>query len=202
MIADRTYRAVSFLIARVKSRLGFAAPTGQKARRALAHRAFRLRGQRLEVREQLVALNLRLARCDQQIATHARCSDVARRAGDSGSRLEEKCHDHTNRGRLQVRANICEGQKNRTLTLTLRGSPCKQEVLANRIGRLQPTAADRATGDTFFASSKTPCSKAYTIARAAVLRVGTITVATVTPLIRATSGDSRYLTHAAWLYSL
>jgi hypothetical protein len=36
----------------------------------------------LEVREQLAALNLRLARCDQQIATHARSSDVARRAGE------------------------------------------------------------------------------------------------------------------------
>jgi hypothetical protein len=36
----------------------------------------------LEVREQLVALNLRLARCDQQIATHARCSDVERRAAN------------------------------------------------------------------------------------------------------------------------
>ena len=36
----------------------------------------------LEVREQLVALNLRLARCDQQIATHARNSDVAKRAGE------------------------------------------------------------------------------------------------------------------------
>ncbi|MGY6163853.1 IS110 family RNA-guided transposase [Paraburkholderia strydomiana] len=41
-----------------------------------------VRAMLLEVREQLVALNLRLARCDQQIATHARCSDVARRAGE------------------------------------------------------------------------------------------------------------------------
>jgi hypothetical protein len=48
MIADRTYSAVSFLAARVKSRLRFAAPTGHKARRALAHRAFRLRGQRTD----------------------------------------------------------------------------------------------------------------------------------------------------------
>jgi hypothetical protein len=46
MIADRTSRAVSFLAARVKGRLRFAAPTGHKARRALAHRAYRLRGQR------------------------------------------------------------------------------------------------------------------------------------------------------------
>lgn len=46
MIADQTCKAVSFLAARVKSRLRFAAPTGHKARRALAHRAFRLRGQR------------------------------------------------------------------------------------------------------------------------------------------------------------
>jgi transposase len=36
----------------------------------------------LEVREQLIALNLRLARCDQQIAAHARSSDVARRASE------------------------------------------------------------------------------------------------------------------------
>jgi hypothetical protein len=49
MIADRTYRAVSFLAARVKSRLRFAAPTGHKARRVLAHRAFRLRGQKQTV---------------------------------------------------------------------------------------------------------------------------------------------------------
>jgi transposase len=35
-----------------------------------------------EVREQLAALHLRLARCDQQIASHARSSDVARRAGE------------------------------------------------------------------------------------------------------------------------
>jgi hypothetical protein len=45
MIADRTYSAVSFLAARVKSRLRFAAPTGPKATQVLAHRAFRLRGQ-------------------------------------------------------------------------------------------------------------------------------------------------------------
>jgi hypothetical protein len=38
MIADRTYRPVSFLAERVKNRLRFAAPTGRKARRALAHR--------------------------------------------------------------------------------------------------------------------------------------------------------------------
>ena len=44
MIAHQTYRAVSFLAERVKNRLRFAAPTGRKARRALAHRAFRLRG--------------------------------------------------------------------------------------------------------------------------------------------------------------
>ncbi|CAE6778004.1 hypothetical protein R69888_04166 [Paraburkholderia haematera] len=43
MIADRTYRAVPFPAARVKSRLCFAAPNGRKARRALARRAFRLR---------------------------------------------------------------------------------------------------------------------------------------------------------------
>jgi hypothetical protein len=36
----------------------------------------------LEVSEQLVALNLRLARCDQQIATHARNSNVTKRAGE------------------------------------------------------------------------------------------------------------------------
>jgi transposase len=41
-----------------------------------------VRAMLLEVREQLAALNLRLARCDQQIATHARSSDVARRAGE------------------------------------------------------------------------------------------------------------------------
>ncbi len=41
-----------------------------------------VRAMLLEVREQLVALNLRLAGCDQQIAAHARCSDVARRAGE------------------------------------------------------------------------------------------------------------------------
>ncbi|SAL71296.1 hypothetical protein AWB69_08599 [Caballeronia udeis] len=45
MIADRTGRTVSFLAARVKSRLPFAAPTGHKATQVLAHRAFRLRGQ-------------------------------------------------------------------------------------------------------------------------------------------------------------
>jgi len=45
MIADRTCRAVSFLAERVKSRLRFAASTGRKASRVLAHRAFRLRGQ-------------------------------------------------------------------------------------------------------------------------------------------------------------
>jgi hypothetical protein len=44
MIADRTYRALSFLAARVKNRLRFAAPTGHKARRVRAHRAFPLRG--------------------------------------------------------------------------------------------------------------------------------------------------------------
>ncbi|SDG26110.1 hypothetical protein SAMN05216466_102649 [Paraburkholderia phenazinium] len=44
MIADRTYRAVLFLAARVKNRLRFAALTGHKTRRALAHRVFRLRG--------------------------------------------------------------------------------------------------------------------------------------------------------------
>jgi hypothetical protein len=48
MIADRTYKAVSFLAARVKNHLRFAAPSGRKARRALAHRAFRLRGQRTD----------------------------------------------------------------------------------------------------------------------------------------------------------
>lgn len=48
MIAHRTYRAVSFLAARVKNRLRFAAPTRHKARRALAHRAIRLRGQRTD----------------------------------------------------------------------------------------------------------------------------------------------------------
>jgi hypothetical protein len=31
MIADRTYKAVSFLAARVKNHLRFAAPTGRKA---------------------------------------------------------------------------------------------------------------------------------------------------------------------------
>ncbi|WP_310360385.1 IS110 family RNA-guided transposase [Paraburkholderia strydomiana] len=36
----------------------------------------------LEVREQLVALNARLAGCDLQIASHARSSDVARRASE------------------------------------------------------------------------------------------------------------------------
>ena len=41
MIADRAYRAASFLAERVKSHLRFAAPTGHKARRALAHRAIR-----------------------------------------------------------------------------------------------------------------------------------------------------------------
>ena len=41
-----------------------------------------VRAMLLEVREQLAALNLRLARCDQQIATHARSNDVARRAGE------------------------------------------------------------------------------------------------------------------------
>ncbi|AEI79349.1 transposase orfB protein [Cupriavidus necator N-1] len=41
MIADRTCRAVSFLAARVKSRLRFAAHTGHKARQSLAHPAFR-----------------------------------------------------------------------------------------------------------------------------------------------------------------
>ncbi|SOE95409.1 hypothetical protein SAMN05414139_08280 [Burkholderia sp. D7] len=45
MIADRTGRTVSFLAARVKNRLRFAAPTGRKATQVLAHRAFRLRGQ-------------------------------------------------------------------------------------------------------------------------------------------------------------
>jgi transposase len=36
----------------------------------------------LEVREQLAALNARLAGCDRQIASHARSSDVARRASE------------------------------------------------------------------------------------------------------------------------
>jgi hypothetical protein len=35
----------------------------------------------LEVREQVAALNLRLARYDQQIASHVRSSDVGRRSG-------------------------------------------------------------------------------------------------------------------------
>jgi hypothetical protein len=42
MIADRAYKAVSFLAARMKSRLRFAAPNGRKARQVLA---LRLRGQ-------------------------------------------------------------------------------------------------------------------------------------------------------------
>jgi transposase len=41
-----------------------------------------VRAMLLEVREQLAALTLRLARCDQQIATHARTNDVARRVGE------------------------------------------------------------------------------------------------------------------------
>lgn len=41
MIADRKRKAVSFL-----SRLRFAAPAGHKARQALAHRVYRLRGLR------------------------------------------------------------------------------------------------------------------------------------------------------------
>ncbi len=41
-----------------------------------------MRAMLLEVREQLAALNLRLARCDRQIATPARSSDVARRASE------------------------------------------------------------------------------------------------------------------------
>jgi hypothetical protein len=45
MIADRAYKAVSFLAARMKSRLRFAAPNGRKARQVLALRTFRLRGQ-------------------------------------------------------------------------------------------------------------------------------------------------------------
>jgi hypothetical protein len=49
MIADRTYRTVAFLAARVKNRLRFAAPTGHKARRVLAHRAFRMWGQKQTV---------------------------------------------------------------------------------------------------------------------------------------------------------
>lgn len=40
-----------------------------------------VRAMLLEVREQLAGLNLRLVRCDKQIATHAKSSDVARRAG-------------------------------------------------------------------------------------------------------------------------
>jgi hypothetical protein len=45
MIADRTYRAASFLAARVKNRLRLAASTDHKAPQVLALRAFRLRGQ-------------------------------------------------------------------------------------------------------------------------------------------------------------
>jgi len=45
MIADREGRAVSFLGARVKSCLRFAARSGRKVRRVLAQRALRLRGQ-------------------------------------------------------------------------------------------------------------------------------------------------------------
>jgi transposase len=41
-----------------------------------------VRAMLLEVRERLAVVNLRLARCDQHIATHARRSDVARRARD------------------------------------------------------------------------------------------------------------------------
>jgi hypothetical protein len=43
MIADRTARTVSFLAARVKNRLRFAASTGHKATQVLANKAFRLR---------------------------------------------------------------------------------------------------------------------------------------------------------------
>lgn len=55
MIAHWTYRTVSFLAARVKNRLRFAAPAGHKARRALTHRAFRLRGQRTDGERWLLA---------------------------------------------------------------------------------------------------------------------------------------------------
>jgi hypothetical protein len=48
MIAHRTYRAVYLLAGRVRNRLRFAAPFGRKARQAMAHRAFRLRGQRIK----------------------------------------------------------------------------------------------------------------------------------------------------------
>jgi hypothetical protein len=55
MIADRACRAVFFLAARVKSRLRFAAPNGHKTRRALAHRTFRLGGQRTDGERRLMA---------------------------------------------------------------------------------------------------------------------------------------------------
>lgn len=53
MIADRTCGTVSFPAAGVKSRLCFAARTGHKARQTLAHRVFRVRGQR--TRRQMTA---------------------------------------------------------------------------------------------------------------------------------------------------
>jgi len=54
-----------------------------------------------EVREQLADLNLRLVRCDQQIATHARNSDVARRAGGEVLNNGRPVNDHVNRPGLR-----------------------------------------------------------------------------------------------------
>ena len=62
MIADRTYMPFSFLAARLKSRLHLAAPTGQKATRVLAHRAFQLRGQEHTVSDGSWPITARIAR--------------------------------------------------------------------------------------------------------------------------------------------
>lgn len=94
MIADRTCRAVSFLAARVESRLRCAAPTGHKARRALAHRAFRLRG----------AVNGRLLAARRR--TYSRRSRLLgrRQRRIEPGRIPDELIRHRGRDRVRARA--------------------------------------------------------------------------------------------------
>jgi transposase len=95
-----------------------------------------VRAMLLEVREQLAALNLRLARCDQQIATHARNNDVAKRAGELlgvgpvtssalaatvPQRSSETDGSSVNRSTSRCTSGICERQKKSNPDLDSRG---------------------------------------------------------------------------------
>lgn len=61
MIPDWTGRTVSYLAARMKTRLRFAAPTRHKATQVMAHRALRLRGRKKTVNEGACPIVARIA---------------------------------------------------------------------------------------------------------------------------------------------